>query len=583
MIKTKLKILAIMLTITLAATMMPFFILRTCAQTTSTPTQFLEYSNAWATGTADVPLVGNITSMSVTPAHENYSSTSDNYNVLSLVLSSDLIPGATVEASISTNTDPSDISWRKALENGSTTYMDLNGTVTVNNLLIVSPNELTIRRNVNGSLVSIIVDFSPLTAINITLPAAQFPRANFASTWTVPTFHMEWIGLSNLTSGNNTINKPSGWREYSEYAGYFANFTLNVPSWNNYTTTGKTGSLREFMVHRGYAPAVTIPADATKAADFYACYGQFTTNIPPTGGITRMIIQALPVEQGTAGFPGNVLRMSLTATGFNGSALAIFTTRNNPDALLWLRRLYNGTSMYTQVGNNITINNIFEVNESELVVRRNGTRLTVDFNPATSRNITLLVADFPRTNFSATFTMPSFHFDIDANGAGITALSTTTNYPSGWIQNNYFIAPLSNGTITIPSMNLTTKGSYGTTVLAPFMSAFFSGPLIPVSLDPTPTPTPAVTPAPTVMPTPSSTPQPTTMPTPKPTVVLPSTTPIATPSPATSQTSSPEPIITPTPLVAEAAQIGFFVAIAGLITLTCALLLKRRAKTPRSR
>ncbi|HLN46162.1 MAG TPA: hypothetical protein VK209_10685, partial [Candidatus Sulfotelmatobacter sp.] len=439
-----------------------------------TPTQFIEYSSAVASANVTIPNIDNITSISLAPTHQDKSSTIDNYDVLGFTIASNLT-SKTLMAYITTNTNASDIAWRKAVKNGTSTYTNINGTETINNILIVNPNELRVQRN--GSNLSL--DFNPLSTINLTLPATDFPRGNFSATWTIPAFHVDWVGVRNLTLYNTTTTNPSGWIEYRAGAFYPANFTFNAPSWNNYTISGRTNFLSEFSVHRGYAPTgIVVPANVTKTADLWNGYGAFRVDIPRTGGITRMVIAVTHSEQATMGFPYEFLSVNLTATGFNGTAQASFVTNNNNDYVAWARRLRNGTAYYTQVGNNITINNQFQVNATELVVRRNGTRLTADFNPTTPRNVTLPVADFPRTNFSATFTMPAFHLDIDANGTGLAISASNSTLPSGWVQNTYaLVYASSNGTIRIPSLNVTASSS---TTFIPYLVVSTSGLLIPV-------------------------------------------------------------------------------------------------------
>jgi hypothetical protein len=83
--KIKYKILVTILLLTLVTTVIPLFILTTDAQVTGSPTQFIEYSNAWEQATVAVPNIGNMTGMTVTPVHQNKSSTTDDYEVLSLV------------------------------------------------------------------------------------------------------------------------------------------------------------------------------------------------------------------------------------------------------------------------------------------------------------------------------------------------------------------------------------------------------------------------------------------------------------------------------------------------------------------
>jgi hypothetical protein len=413
--------------------------------------------------------------MLVTAVHQDKSSTIDNYEVLAIILSSSLTTG-TVAASITTNFDAEDISWRKSLRNGTSFYTEINGNVTINNLLRVTANELRVQKTGNRTT----VDFAPRTPAVITLPRDLFPSPNFTATWTLPAFHMDFdVNGSSTLSNSTTVNAISGWSESNEYASANANFAFSCPSWSNYSTSG-TGTIRPFAVHRGQAPGTPVyPTAPLKRADFFNGVGQATVNIPKTGNITQMAIQALHLDQSImGGGSADFMLLTLSAAGVNGSVQV--RINNSPLPLDWIKGVLNGTSAYTEINGNVTINNIFQLSASELKVQRNGTRLTVDFNPATPVNVMLPPDVFPRANFSATWVIPAFHMEFDvATGSPLIVGITAGSSPSGWTQSNDYALYLANSTMTIPSWNFTTTIGGTTTYEFPYLVAVFRSPYLP--------------------------------------------------------------------------------------------------------
>ena len=456
--------------------MIPMFVsTSTAAASSSQPTYFIEYSNAYATAVVNVPSIGNITRMTIAAIHQDKSSTIDNYEVLAIQLSSSLTTG-TVSVTVSTNFNAEDLSWRKALRNGTASYTEINGTVTINNLLRVAANELRVVKTGNR----VTVDFEPKTPVVATLPPGVFPPANFSATWTVPAFHMDLDVNGTFALGNSSSVTPSGWNEYNEYASSNANFTFSCPSWNNYRVSGSLGgTIRSFNVHRGQASGTPVyPTDPLKRVDFYNGVGQATVNIPKTGNITQMAIQVLHADQGTMGANADFLIMTLSATGVSGSVQV--RINNSPSSLDWIKGVVNGTSAYTEVNGNVIINNVFQVSASELKVRRNGTRVTADFNPVTPINAMLPPEVFPRANFSATWAVPAFHmeFDIPNKNQSIVGITTVSN-PSGWKTTNDYLLYFANSTITIPSWNFTTTTAGTNTFEFPYLVAVFRSPYAP--------------------------------------------------------------------------------------------------------
>jgi hypothetical protein len=472
MLKNLTGTMTLLLLLGLLVSTLPLFVSTSiAAESSSQPNSFIEYSNAYGIATLNVPSIGNITRMTVAAIHQEKSSTIDNYEVMSFTLSSSLTTG-TVTAVITTNFNPEDISWRKALRNGTSIYTEINGNVTINNSLRVTANELKVQKT--GTRYT--VDFNPQTPAIITLPRNLFPSPNFTATWTLPAFHMDFDANGSTTLANSTTANPiSGWTEYNEYATANANFTFACPSWSNYTTSG-TGTIRPFAVHRGQAPGTpVVSTEPLKRIDFYDGFGQTQVDIPKTGNITRMLIQAMHAVQGPFG-DFDILIMTLSATGYNGSVQA--RINNSPESVNWIRSVVNGTSAYTEVNGNVLINNIFPVSANELKVQRNGTRLTVDFNPATPVNVMLPSDVFPRANFSATWTIPAFRLEFNVGNQSQFLVSTsTTPFPSGWTQtNDYFLNP-ANATIAIPSWGFTTTVGTNTYVF-PYLVAVMRSPYL---------------------------------------------------------------------------------------------------------
>ncbi len=448
----------------------PAIILKAQAATSSVPSQFMEISTTYASATISFPPIGNVTTMTITPVTQDKSSTTNNYTVLSIVLSSNLrteFAASFAAASISTNLNPDDVSWRKALSNGSSTYTEINGVVTINNLFQTTLNELKVQKIANR----ITVDFNPLNPIAVTLPRSQFPAGDFPATWAVPSFHVDFDPNGSLTLGNSTFTNPSGWKEYNEYAVVPANYTFNCPTWSNFNTSG-TGSLRRFNIHRGQAPGnAALPTSLSKTTEM-SNSGGATFTLPTIGGINRMRVIAIHALQGTLGTT-DILLLTLSATGSSETAVAHIMTNSAPEALAFSRSVYNGTSTYTQVGNNVSINNLFQVPVGDLRVQPSGNNLTVDFTPSTPLAITLPADKFPPANFSATWIVPAFHMEISNTSSIVIVISgVKTAYPSGWNETEGRVQiSASSSTCTFPSMNLTASGA--STWRGPYLAAVF--------------------------------------------------------------------------------------------------------------
>jgi hypothetical protein len=591
--KVENRIFTTLIILGLAISAISLIVPSTIATNDSTPTYFMEYSNVYGMANVIVPSIGNITSMIVTPVHQNRSSTTDNYNVLSLQLTGPQAAGS-LAVLISTNSDPNDIAWRKALVNGSSTYTEVNGNIIINNLLSINSSQLTITKN-NTQYTA---DFAPITPIAATLPASIFPPGNFSSTWTIPSFHVVFnYSTTTQSLGNTTTLTPSGWSESNEYASCVANFTFNCPSWNNFTYSS-IGSARTFNVHRGQTPGGNIVPDVvpTKAVGFDSALGIATVDIPKTGNITRMLIRALHSEMSTtSNSSDDFVTLTLSASGFNGTAGAFITTNSNPTALKWTRQYQNGSSVYTELNGNVTINNILQVSANELRVQRNGTHVTIDFSPTRPVNVTLPADAFPSPYFPATWTIPSFHVELDPTSS-FTVLSADTVFVSGWVQSNYYVIGSANSTVSIPSLNFT--GSATGTSLAPYVALVFTAPSTPVVTTPTPTPTsfstatPPPTPTPTAAltgtPTPTSTIAPTSVPTvtPSPTSSVAPTSaptgthiPTATPKPTQAATAAPSNGGGSTlPTVTTYAIVAAVIIIIVILAAVVAFVMRRRAK-----
>ncbi len=443
----------------------------TAADSTGQPNYFIEYSNGWGSAVVNVPSIGNITRMAVVATHQAKSSTIDNYEVLALSLSSSMANGSAA-AAITTNFDSEDISWRKALRNGSATYTEINGIVTIPNILQVTANELRVVRTGNR----VTVDFEPRTPVVVTLPRDVFPAANFSAAWAVPAFHLDLDVNGSVALGNSTTAAPSGWIEYNEYTTANANFTFTCSSWSNYRASG-TGSIRTFNVHRGTAPGgATASPDALKSLSLYN-FAQGTFDIPKTGGITRLQINALHAVGSESTAPLDIIQVTPTAAGFSGSVLAGISTASDSQ---FVRALNNGSSTYTEVNGNVIINNIFSVSPDELKVQCNGTRLTVTFNPKTPLNIMLPADGFPRTNFSATWTLPALNLTFIANTTiPYLYLNNAVSFASGWKQTNDFVLNFAGARLTVPTWNLTADIGGTTTYLFPYMVTTYISPLLP--------------------------------------------------------------------------------------------------------
>jgi hypothetical protein len=441
----------------------------------SQPNSFIEYSNAYVTAVVNVPSISNITRMTIAAMHQYRSSTIDNYEVLAFQLSSSLTTG-TASATITTNFNAEDINLRKAYRNGTSYYTEIDGNVTINNLLRVTANELRVVKTGNR----VTIDFEPKTPVVVTLPRAVFPAANFSATWTVPAFHMDLDVNGTFALGNSSSVTASGWREYNEYVSSNANFTFNCPSWSNYSTSGSLGgTVRSYNVHRGQGPGTPIsPTNLTRRAVFMKDVALAPFNIPNSGNITRLTINPARSEEGIPRFPAlDALFLTLSAAGFSGSVEVIFYAGIDEASLKDIRGLRNGTATYTEIDGNIIINNIFNVSANDLKIQSNGTRLTCDFNPTTPVAITLPAAQFPRANFSTTWTVPAFNIEFNVAASSFRGVSNDniTN-TSGWTETLGYLSYAASVNCTIPSLSFAYTGSGS---LFPYMVGIFSSPLEP--------------------------------------------------------------------------------------------------------
>ncbi len=176
-------------------------------------------------------------------------------------------------------------------------------------------------------------------------------------------------------------------------------------------------------------------------------------NISSIGNITTMGVSALHPSQMTFGSNFDTLALTLTSPLAKGPAQAIITSGPD-DYVSFQEAVVNGSSVYTIVNGAVIINNEFRVSSNELKIQRNGTRMTVDFNPVSPVAITLPPALFPAGNFSATWILPAFHIDvIGGNASAVYTPYNTATWPSGWIQASDLNGISANVTFTCPSWN----------------------------------------------------------------------------------------------------------------------------------
>jgi hypothetical protein len=168
------------------------------------------------------------------------------------------------------------------------------------------------------------------------------------------------------------------------------------------------------------------------------------------------------------GTPFDVLSVTLSSPFATGTAQAYIT--NGPNAVLGAQEaIYNGTSFYTVINGVVAINNFFQVASNELVVQRNGTQMSIDFNPASPVAITLPPASFPAKNFSATWTLPAFHMDLTGTSTLGVFPSTPFSYPSGWRNIAEAAGYDVNVTFRCPSWNNFTTAFAGTAAAGTYM------------------------------------------------------------------------------------------------------------------
>ena len=479
MTKTKPLFLTILLVLTILPTAAYFYSTASALTANNTPSIYIFYANATGSVTIGAPLIGNITSMVFSFGHVVQSSTGvGDYDQMTVTLSSPLAKG-TAQTLITNDADSTDLSFRQTTRNGTSIYTNLNGIVTINNLFTVSPNELKILRN--GTRMT--VDFNPANSMNITLPTTLFPPANFSATWTLPAFHMDWNGTTTLAPvANPTTKFSSGWMQYQEGAGYSADVTFSCPSWSNYITTA-IGGQGELVITRVLPPSpMPNPTNPSHALDYYSG-GAATINFPATGNITTMTIEPLQVVGSDHSGATGALSVALTGPLAKGSLNAIISATPPNETFTWSKELLNGTSTYTEVNGIIILNNIFHVGLNELNVQRNGTHVTVDFNPTQPLNIMLDPATFPPANFSSTWTLPAFHMDFDGQSNLLVAAPAISTLPSGWITKSYDVYWTGNSTFTCPTWNNYTISGTSVSVI-PFLEQSTQAPTLAVSATP---------------------------------------------------------------------------------------------------
>jgi hypothetical protein len=440
---------------------------------TNMPPSTVGYYNASFTGAVGVPSIGNITSMAVTVGHVVQSTIGNNWDVLGVMLSSPQATGTA--AAIITNGPDAVLSYQEAFRNGTSLYTIANGVVTINNVFKVGSNELSVQRN--GTHMT--VDFNPASPLAITLPPALFPARNFSATWTLPAFHMDinGYGSSVFTSPYSTTVYPSGWTQIFDLNSYTANMTFTCPSWNNYTTTAQ-GGLTDSSTLRFINPsAVPFPGGIPAQTMDYYFDGGGTFTLPAGGNITSMRVDALHVVQSDHIDTTDLITVTLSGPLAKGSITAEIARDPNPPPISastsWEYAVGNGTTTYTEVNGKVVINNMFNVlGADELKVQRNGTHVTVDFNPAKPVVITLDPATFPPASFPSTWTLPAFHMDFYGSGGVVTFAPVISTRPSGWTLYEYYNAMASNGTFTCPSWNNYTANAAGAYFLPLLVEAY---------------------------------------------------------------------------------------------------------------
>jgi hypothetical protein len=528
------------------------------AENTILPSAVISYTYGYGIADVNMPSTStNITRLSITAVHATQGTTTLDVPMDSLVIAL-IYPGPPAKspyysmANIFTSSaaaNPDFAAWNAQNTNGTSIYTEINGNVTIDNRFMVADSELRIQKTGNN----LTVDFNPAKPINITLAPSVFPSASFSSSWILPAFHIDFYGDGNQTLTNSTnAPNPSGWITTNNYVYCSANATFSSPSWNNYSVVANSATVRAFNYRCDKNPSASprpIPTNANYTVDTYTGYGTSTIDIPTVGNITRLAVTASHIDQGTMGTP-DIITLTLSSPLAKGTVQARITTNPNPESFTWVHRLVNGTSAYTEINGVVTINNIFQVTANEVKVQRNGTHLTVDFNPEKPIAITLDPAVFPQANFSSTWTVPAFHMNFDGYGSLIITNSTATTV-SGWFTTTSYAGYAANSTFVCSAWNnYTTLGT--NSAILPYVVSTTKAPAVILSPTPTPaqTPTPTLTPIPVLTPVPTSTPTPPPTATPKASAIVPASTPIPTmtPLPTVSPTAEPtqQPISQPT-------------------------------------
>lgn len=585
--KLKSELIVTLLFIMTISAIFPILLKNTEAAATILPTSTIDIFNAFGTTTVDIPTIENISRIRTNAYHLEHGWWNGSDDIFLLGLWSPVNNSIVNVANFLVNASPDAYQQVVNTYNGSAIYKQINSTYTINNIIKLSPSELKVGKN--GTTVSL--SFNPAKPQTITLDPASFPATNFPATWTVPSISVDYKGYGNYTVGNSTTTSAalhSGQLTNRitaiTYYGYTANATFTAKTLN-YTTQGINSSVRTYMAiaNRDQIPD-PVPANPTYLMNLYSDSAVARVTMVPQANMTSMTINARHFEQGTFG-SGDYLLITAAGAQFGSKANggAIFYSYQIPEAKQFYRNLYNGTMYYTEINGNLTVNNLFfGISPNELVIQRNGTIVTVDFNPATPKAMMLNPNDFPAANFSKTWIVPAFHAEFKTSGAEVVANSSSTQI-SGWKSTEDFFADAAIATVTVPSWNLTLTDPVGNTRRSTVQT--YTAPTTAPAPSPSPTPTasPTAIPTPTYTPSPTST-QPTSTPAPTPTST-PKPTPVPTAVPTSSPTStSPSqtqmPSLTPIPSKAQSTEVVALTvtALVAIIVVSTIAILKKRQK-----
>ena len=189
-------------------------------------------------------------------------------------------------------------------------------------------------------------------------------------------------------------------------------------------------------------------------------YCNVTFSTPFSSNITTITFIAEHVVQGTFGSNFVLLSVVLFSPLASGAKTCSAIFSNGPSTFFAVQEgMRNGTSTYTAVNGVITQDNLFQVSSSELSLQRNGTNMTVNFNPTSPVAITLPSALFPAASFPATFILPAFQMNLTGSGI-LTAIPTTTTTAGlspAWTQLTDTVGYNANVAFNCPTWNYTAQ------------------------------------------------------------------------------------------------------------------------------